>query len=72
MADFELRKDNKDQWYWTFQAENNKTIARSSESYFNRKDCLHSIYLVKTLAPAATVFDMSSGSAKVVPQAEIE
>lgn len=61
MADFEVRKDNKDQWYWTFQADNNKTIARSSESYINKSDCLHSIKLVRTLSPTCTVFDMTEG-----------
>jgi uncharacterized protein YegP (UPF0339 family) len=59
MADFEVRKDNKVEWYWTFQANNNETIARSSESYINRGDCLHSIKLVKELAPSCAVWDMT-------------
>lgn len=71
MADFELRKDNKDQWYWTFQADNNKTIARSSESYFNRKDCIHSIRLVKDLASACTVWDMTKDPIQKLPASEI-
>ena len=60
MADFELRKDNKGEWYWIFQADNNKTIAGSSESYVKRADCLHSIKLVKELAPNCTVWDMTT------------
>jgi len=59
MADFEAKKDNKGEWYWTFQADNNKTIARSSESYVNRSDCLHSIKLVKELSPKCSVYDMT-------------
>ena len=30
-ADFTMKKDNKGQYYWTFQAENNEVLARSSE-----------------------------------------
>jgi uncharacterized protein YegP (UPF0339 family) len=59
MADFELRKDSRGEWYWTFQADNNKTIARSSESYLNRSDCLHSIRIVKEKGPGCTVYDMT-------------
>jgi uncharacterized protein YegP (UPF0339 family) len=65
-ADFEVKKDTRGEWYWTFQAENNKVIARSSESYGNRGDCLHSIKLVKDLAPTCNVFDMSGDSPKIV------
>jgi uncharacterized protein YegP (UPF0339 family) len=60
MADFEVRKDKAGEWYWIFQAQNNKTIAKSSESYKNRTDCLHSIRLVKELAPSVLVWDMET------------
>lgn len=60
MADFEIRKDSKGEWYWTFQADNNKTIARSSESYVNRSDCLHSVKIVKEKSPSCTVYDMTT------------
>ena len=60
MADFEVRKDKNGEWYWTFQADNNKTIARSSESYINRSDCLHSIKIVKEKSPNCTVYDMTT------------
>lgn len=65
-ADFEVHKDTKDEWYWTFQATNGKTICKSTDGYKNRLDCLHSIRIVKDLSPGASVFDMSSGSAKLV------
>lgn len=64
-ADFEVHKDNRDQWYWTLQADNNETIARSSESYLRQSDCLHSIRLVKQLAPNVSVFIMD-GDVKLV------
>ncbi|MDQ3798664.1 MAG: DUF1508 domain-containing protein [Acidobacteriota bacterium] len=59
-ADFEVKKDSKNEWYWTLQADNNKTIARSSESYVTRNACLHSIRLVKELAPGCPVYDMTT------------
>jgi uncharacterized protein YegP (UPF0339 family) len=66
MADFDLKKDDKGEWYWTFQADNNKTIAKSSESYKNRGDCLHSIKLVKDLSPGCTVWDMTTKPISIV------
>jgi len=60
MADFDVKKDNKGEWYWTFQADNSKTIARSSESYVNRSDCLHAIKIVKEKAPSCTVWDLTT------------
>lgn len=60
MSDFEVRKDSQGEWYWTLQADNNKKIAKSSESYKNRSDCLHSIRLVKELSPSAPVYDMTT------------
>ena len=59
-ADFEAKKDDNGEWYWILQADNNKTIARSSESYKNRSDCLHSIKLVKELSPGCLVWDMTT------------
>lgn len=67
MADFELKKNVGKEWYWTFQADNNLTIAKSSESYKNRQDCIHSINLVKAHAPTALVFDMTGEKPAIVP-----
>jgi uncharacterized protein YegP (UPF0339 family) len=58
-ADFEVRKDDKGEWYWIFQADNGEPIAKSSESYINRSDCLHSIKIVKEKTPDAPVWDMT-------------
>lgn len=41
------KKDNRNQWYWIYYASNGEEIAKSSESYINRSDCLHSINLIK-------------------------
>ena len=33
-------------WYWNVIANNNRELARSSETYTNRKDCIHCYDLV--------------------------
>ena len=72
-SDFDLKKDNRQQWYWTVQGKNGETLARSSESYINRQDHLHCIRLVKDIAPNAPVWDMSiAGQPKRVPYSEIK
>ena len=40
-------KDHQGYWRWRLLAGNNRTIADSAESYYNRQDCLHAIELVK-------------------------
>jgi uncharacterized protein YegP (UPF0339 family) len=65
-ANFELRKDNSSQWYWVFFASNGRAIARSSESYINRGDCLHSIRLIKEDSLEASVFDMTKNPIEIV------
>lgn len=42
-----MYKDNQNLWRWTYEASNAKTIAVSSESYHNRKDCERSIEIMK-------------------------
>jgi len=66
-ADFEVKKDNQNQWYWTFQATDNTPIARRHENYLERSDCLESIRIIKKLASNASVFDMTTGSLTLVP-----
>jgi uncharacterized protein len=41
-------KDASGQWRWHLKAGNNKIIATSGESYYNEKDCLDAINLVKS------------------------
>jgi uncharacterized protein len=45
---FNLYKDTQGLWRWQLQAANNKIIAVSSESYYNKQDCEHAIDLVKS------------------------
>jgi len=47
-----LYKDSNKQWRWTLYAANNRKIANSGESYWNRTDCIHAINLVKGSGPA--------------------
>ena len=54
---FYIYKDNQGYWRWYLAAANNKTIAVSSESYYNKQDCLHSIDLVKS-AHNAPVYEV--------------
>jgi uncharacterized protein YegP (UPF0339 family) len=46
------KKDQKGQWYWIYYAANREEIARSSESYVKRSDCMHSITLMQTSGSA--------------------
>lgn len=43
-----MYKDSLNQWRWRLTAANNKIIAASSESYWNKADCEHAINLVKS------------------------
>jgi uncharacterized protein len=40
-------KDHAGQWRWTLFSANNRKIADSGESYYNKQDCLSAINLVK-------------------------
>jgi uncharacterized protein YegP (UPF0339 family) len=42
-----IYKDRQGYWRWRLLASNNRTVADSAESYYNRQDCLHGIELVK-------------------------
>jgi len=43
---FYLYKDRANQWRWTLYAGNNKKVADSGESYWNKADAIHGIGLV--------------------------
>ncbi|MCP5370447.1 MAG: DUF1508 domain-containing protein [Hyphomicrobiales bacterium] len=40
-------QDTSSYWRWRLLAANNRIIADSGESYFNKQDCLHGVALVK-------------------------
>lgn len=45
---FYVYKDVQGLWRWYLKASNGEKIAVSSESYYNKSDCLHGIDLVKS------------------------
>lgn len=47
-----MYKDVSGFWRWRLVAGNNKIIADSGEGYYNEKDCLHAIGLVKNSSNA--------------------
>lgn len=47
-----IYKDSVGQWRWYLMAANNRKIADSAESYWNKNDCLAAIKLVKESAHA--------------------
>jgi uncharacterized protein YegP (UPF0339 family) len=53
-----IYKDNQGLWRWYVNASNGKTIAVSSESYYNKQDCLHGIELVQG-SSGAPIYDLS-------------
>ena len=65
-ADFTILKDSSNQYYWTFQINNHETIARTSKSYINRSECLHSIKIVRDLSSNVPVWDVTGENAKKV------
>jgi uncharacterized protein YegP (UPF0339 family) len=44
------KKDQRGGWYWIYYASNGEEIARSSESYVDRRDCTRSIEIMKASA----------------------
>jgi uncharacterized protein YegP (UPF0339 family) len=54
---FVLYKDLSQQWRWTLYAANNKKIADSGESYWNKSDAQNGINLVKGTNSATPVYE---------------
>lgn len=57
---FRIKKDDSGYYYWIYYASNGEEIARSSESYNAKADCIHSIALVKRDSPTAAVYDWTA------------
>lgn len=49
---YKVYRDTANQWRWRLYAANNKIIADSGESYYNKQDCLSGIALVKSSSNA--------------------
>lgn len=56
---FQIYKDTSGQFRFRFLAANNRIIANSGEGYYNKKDCLDAINLIKTNAATAPVDDQT-------------
>ena len=54
---FSLYRDHANQWRWTLFASNNRKIADSGESYWNRADAEHGINLVKSTNNTTPVYE---------------
>jgi uncharacterized protein YegP (UPF0339 family) len=54
---FNLYRDTANQWRWTLYAANNKKIADSGESYWNKVDAQHGINLVKGTTTTTPVYE---------------
>jgi uncharacterized protein YegP (UPF0339 family) len=54
-AKFEVYQDRADKWRWHLKAPNGEIIADSGQGYYNRRDCLTGIQLVKLYAQSAEV-----------------
>lgn len=52
-----IYRDTQNQWRWRLRAANNETIAISSESYWNKADCLACVNLVKG-SSGASVYEI--------------
>jgi uncharacterized protein YegP (UPF0339 family) len=71
-SDFDMKKATNGEWYWVLNAANGQVICKSTDGYKNRQDCLHSIRIVKDLAPEAPVWDLSGSSATRVPESDVK
>jgi len=52
---YQVYRDHQSQWRWRLVAANNRIIATSGESFWNKADCLHSIQLVQNSGSAPIV-----------------
>jgi uncharacterized protein YegP (UPF0339 family) len=57
MVHFVLYRDHANQWRWTLYAANNKKIADSAESYWNKVDAQHGINLVRGTNSATPIYE---------------
>ena len=58
-AEFEVYKDKAGEYRWRLQANNNEIVADSNEGYDSKMSCLHGIEVVKQIAGAAPIHDLT-------------
>jgi uncharacterized protein YegP (UPF0339 family) len=54
---FALYRDDGNRWRWTLYSKDRRKIADSGESYGDRADALHAIFLVKGTSSATPVHE---------------
>ncbi len=59
MSYFKISQDKKDQYRWTFYAENHEALAVPGESFTRRATAEANIKLVQSLAPSAPIHDLT-------------
>lgn len=59
---FNVYRDNRGEYRWTYEASNGKTIAVSSEGYVAKSDCINGVSLMKA-SFASPVFDSTGAYA---------
>ncbi|HVX44721.1 MAG TPA: DUF1508 domain-containing protein [Mycobacteriales bacterium] len=66
--DIDVRKSNAAQPYYfnILASGNNKELARSSENYTNKNDCIAAAKLIKRDAGSATIWDMTASKPEMV------
>lgn len=58
-AEFEVYKDKAGEYRWRLQANNNEVVADSNEGYKAKNSCLSGIEVVKRIAAAAPINDLT-------------
>jgi uncharacterized protein len=59
-AEFEVYKDSRGEYRWRLQANNNEIVADSNEGYKTKAGALNGIEVVRKIAGAAPVNDLTS------------
>jgi uncharacterized protein len=59
-AEFEVYQDKAGEYRWRLQANNNEIVADSNEGYKSKASCLNGIEVVRKIADAAPVNDLTS------------
>ena len=59
---YNIYKDVRDQYRWTYEASNGRTIAVSSEAYVAHADCVRSVEIMKS-SYASPVYDSTKSYA---------
>jgi uncharacterized protein YegP (UPF0339 family) len=71
MGSFGVYQDAGGEWRWRFMADNNEIVFMSSEGYTTKRNCLHSIKIVKEQSRNASVFDLSTKPPTTIPDNQL-